>query len=202
MLPAKQARVAEEEYILREQRSVDKHELVNGEIVAMAGGSPRHNAIAMNVGVALKGRLRGRRRIVFNSDQRIHVEETGLYTYADVSVACDRLRFHPTYPDNLLNPRVVVEVLSKSTEGYDRGAKFAHYQRITDFVEYVLVGQAERRVEHFRRLESGQWLLTVYEGGTATIALPTLACEVPLDELYEGVDLLDETEAEAEAAPG
>ncbi|MEO7329707.1 MAG: Uma2 family endonuclease [Minicystis sp.] len=185
-------RVTEDEYLARERRSLDKHELIHGVVVAMAGASPKHNAIALNVGAALKNRLRGRRCCVFNSDQRINIEATGLYTYADTSTTCERPQFHPKYQDNLLNPQVIVEVLSKAAEAYDRGAKFAHYQRIASLAEYVLVSQAERRVDHYRRIESGQWILTVYEGDAAIIAFPALGCEVPLSELYEDTDLLDE----------
>ena len=192
MLPAMLKRVTEDEYLESERASLDKHELIHGEIVAMAGGSPKHNAIALNVGTAFKNRLRGRKCLVFSSDQRINVEATGLYTYADASTTCDRPRFHPKYQDNLLNPKVIVEVLSDSTEAYDRGAKFAHYQRIASLAEYLLVSQDERRVDHFRRLENGQWILTVYEGDAAVIAFPALGCEVPLAELYEDTELLDD----------
>lgn len=203
MLPAKAKRVTEDAYLERERASLDKHELIHGEIVAMAGGSPKHNAIALNVGTAFKNRLRGRKCVVFSSDQRINVEATGMYTYADASTTGDRPRFHAKYQDNLLNPKVIVEVLSDATEAYDRGAKFAHYQRIVSLAEYVLVSQDERRVDHFRRIENGQWILTVYEGDDAIITFPALGCEVPLSELYEDTELLDAPdETEEPEAPG
>src|SRR5262245_37216731 len=171
MQAAQQSRITDDEYIELERRAETKSELVHGEIIAMAGGSPKHNALALNVGAALRQRLRERRAscIAFSSDQRLHIEATGLYTYADVSVACGGARFHPKHKDTLINPKVIVEVLSKSTEAYDRGAKFAHYQSIPSFDEYVLVSQYERRVEHFRRLEAGQWLLTVLMGDEALL---------------------------------
>jgi Uma2 family endonuclease len=180
-----------DEYLERERERETKHELVDGVEVARAGGSPKHDAIAGNVIIALGMRLRGR-CLVFPSDQRVHVEATGLFTYPDVTVVCGAPKLHPNGRDTLLNPRVLVEVLSTSTEAYDRGAKFAHYQSIGSLEEYVLVSQAEKRVEHFRRLETGQWLLTVAEGQEATLVLPALGCEVGLAEIYEGIELLDE----------
>jgi Uma2 family endonuclease len=184
--------VTADEYLERERRSETKHELVHGVAVAMAGGTPKHNAIAANVIGALKQRLRGRRCVVFPSDQRVHVAATGLFTYPDVTVVCDTPRFHPNGRDTLINPRLVAEVLSSSTEAYDRGAKFAHYPSIASLEEYVLVSQTSERVEHYRRLETGQWLLTVNEGGDTVLVLPGLGCEIGLAEIYEGLELLDE----------
>lgn len=180
-----------DEYLERERRSETKHELVHGVAVAMAGGTPKHNAIAGNVIIALGQRLRGR-CLVFPSDQRVHVEATGLFTYPDVTVVCGAPRFHPNGRDTLINPRVLVEVLSSSTEAYDRGAKFAHYQSIASLEEYVLVTQTSKRVEHYQRLETGQWLLSVSEGDDAVLVLNGLGCEVPLAEIYAGTEVLDE----------
>jgi Uma2 family endonuclease len=188
MQPAQRITVTDAEYIERERRSETKHELVNGMIVAMAGASPRHNAIAANVIGALGAALRRGPCVVLTSDQRVHVEDTGLYTYPDVAVVCDEPRFHPKDRDTLLNPRVVVEVLSASTESHDRGAKFAHYRSIPSLQEYVLVVQHEPRVEHYRRLETGQWLLTESKGPDAVVMFPSLGIEVPLSEIYDKVE--------------
>ena len=181
--------IGEDEYLELERRSEAKHELINGQIVAMAGATFVHNDIAANVLAALRILLRGKGCKAVGSDQRVHVPATGLFTYPDVTVVCGRPEFHPKGQDTLLNPRVLVEVLSDTTERYDRGAKFAHYRSIPSFVEYVLVAQDELRVEHFRRVETEQWLLTVYRGEGARIALPALGCELPLAELYDGVVL-------------
>jgi Uma2 family endonuclease len=185
MRAAERRRVTEDEYVELERRAQTRSELVNGEIYAMSGAKPRHNAIAANIVAALVGRLgaQGSPCITFTSDQRIRSEATGMNTYADVSVACSP-RFHEKYEDTLVNPRVIVEVLSKSTEDYDRGAKFDHYRTIPGFAEYVLVAQRARKVEHFRRLETGQWLLTVLEGDGAVLELPALQCSIPLREIY------------------
>lgn len=182
--------VSADEYIEHERRSDTKHELIHGEIVAMAGASPQHNAIASNIGRALGNLLADRRCLVFGSDQRVHVEATDLFTYPGITVACDGLRFHPKYSDTLLNPGLIVEVLSDSTEAYDRGAKFAHYRTIPSLQEYVLVSQHEHKVEHYRRLDSGQWVLTDYEGDDASVVLPTLGCALPLAAIYDKLDML------------
>ena len=204
MQPAERHHYSEDEYIELERRAVTRSELIRGEIIARAATKPRHNALTTNVIGELGSRLRaqGSPCIVFNSDQRVRSEATGIHTYPDVSVACGP-RFHEKYRDTLTNPTVIVEVLSTSTEGYDRGAKFAHYRTIAGFVEYVLVSQSGRRIEHFRRLESGQWLLTLLEGDQAELDLPSLGCRVPLGEIYAQTDLLygDDDEVAMELGP-
>jgi Uma2 family endonuclease len=190
---AEQILVTEDDYLEYELRSEAKHELIHGVIVAMAGASREHNAIAGNIVRVLGALLKERRCLVFPSDQRVHVEATGLFTYPDVSVACDGLRFHPKNRDTLLNPCLLVEVLSDSTEAYDRGAKFAHYRAIPSLLEYVLVSQHEHRIEHYRRLDTGQWVLTVYEGDAAAADLPALGCALSLAEVYDKLDLLAPT---------
>jgi Uma2 family endonuclease len=187
---AAQILVTEADYLDQERQSELKHELIHGAVVAMAGASREHNAIAGNIVGALRALLKEQRCVVFPSDQRVHVEATGLFTYPDVSVARDGLRFHPKDRDTLLNPRVLVEVLSDSTEAYDRGAKFAHYRTIPSLLEYVLVSQHERKVEHYRRLDTGQWVLTVYEGEGASVELPALGCALPLADVYDKLELL------------
>ena len=191
--------VTEEDYLQAERRSLTKNEWRRGRVVARSGGSPRHNLIAGNILAALKSALRGRRCLVLPSDQRVHVFATGTYTYPDVTVTCDKPRFHTADKDSLTNPKVIVEVLSKSTEAYDRGSKFADYQSIPSFQEYVIVSQIDRRVEHFRRMETGQWVLTISEGDSV-LSLPALECEVQLEEIYADLDLLDES-AESPAPP-
>jgi Uma2 family endonuclease len=185
MQQAERPRYTEDEYVALEHCAETKSELVNGEIYAMSGAKPRHNKIAGNLFFALEVRLgaRGSPCLVFNGDQRLRSEATGMNTYADASVVCDP-RFDAKYRDALVNPKVIVEVLSKSTEDYDHGAKFAHYRTIPSFLEYVLVSQRERHVEHFQRLASGQWLLTVLEGDDAVLELPALECTIPLREIY------------------
>jgi Uma2 family endonuclease len=192
MEPAERRRYTADEYMERERAAATKSELVNGEIFAMAGAKPKHNVITANVIGELRSQLRAQRSpcVVFPGDQRIHSDVTEIYTYADASVACGP-RFHAKHTDTLVNPTVIVEVLSKSTEGYDRGAKFAHYETIPTFMEYVLVSQRTRRVEHFRRIETGQWLRTVLEGDAAVLELPSIGCTLPLEEIYAQTDELE-----------
>jgi Uma2 family endonuclease len=199
MIPAEQILVTEDEYIERERRSETKNELIHGVIVAMAGGSPKHNAIAANVIIALGALLRGGPCKILTSDQRVHINDTGLYTYGDVIVVCGRPQFHPKFPDTLLNPKLVVEVLSPSTEDYDRGAKFAHYRTVPSLTEYLLVAQEDKQVEHYRRLGTGQWLLTEYKGSEAKVALPTLEVELPFSEIYDNVERFEPEQRAASA---
>ena len=197
MQPAERRRYSEDEYVALERCAETKSELVNGEIYAMSGARPRHNVIATAISGELRARLRARQSPcrVFSGDQRLRSQGTGMNTYPDVSVACGP-RFDAKYTDALVNPRVIVEVLSKSTEDYDHGAKFAHYRTIPSFVEYVLVSQRRHQVEHFRRLESGQWLLTVLDGDEAVLDLPALECSIPLREIYAETDGLPGDEVE------
>lgn len=179
--------MSEAEYLAWDLAHPEKHEFVNGDVVAMAGADPRHSALTMRLGAALGSRLRGRPCLVHASDLRVRVDETGLYAYPDLVVVCGPHELADTKPRTLLNPKVIVEVLSATTAEYDRGAKFAHYQRRASLEEYVLVGCPERRVEHYRRLPTGQWLLTVVEGD-GVVPFPGLDLEVPLGELYDGLD--------------
>ncbi|UQA58325.1 Uma2 family endonuclease [Polyangium aurulentum] len=191
--------MTEDDYIALERRSDVKHAFQRGIVWAMVGASPRHNAIAANTIGALGVALRGGPCVGLGSAQRVHVEATGLYTYPDVTVVCDEPRFHPKYPDTLLNPRLLVEVLSPSTEAYDRTTKFDNYRTIRSFEEYVLVYQDEKRVLHYRRIETGQWILTEAVGEEASVALPGLGCSLRLADLYAGVERFA---PEVAAAPG
>jgi Uma2 family endonuclease len=183
------AAYTEDEYIAREREADHKSEFLRGWAYAMAGASPRHNLIVANLLGEFRAGLRGRPCVVLASDQRVCVEPTGLYTYPDVTVVCGPLRTHPRFDDTLLNPSIVVEVLSPSTEAYDRGIKFAHYRRLESLGEYVLVSQSERLVEHFARERDGSWRLTTWTGGQR-FALPSAGFAVDVDEAYQNVDLL------------
>jgi Uma2 family endonuclease len=182
--------VSEEQYIERERAATDgKSEYLHGRVFAMSGGSPRHNLITSNVSRALGTALRDRPCVVLSSDQRVCIEPTGLYTYPDVTVVCGGLKMHPRFEDTLLNPTLLVEVLSPSTEGYDRGAKFVHYRHIESLREVVLVSQVERVVEHYAREADGSWRLTTWTE-RQDVPLPVLACALALDDAYEKVELL------------
>lgn len=178
------------DYLAFEATAETKHEFVNGEILAMAGASPRHNQLATNVTVALANALRGRGCYVVQSDQRTAVDETGLYAYPDVTATCEapQFRLHPR-PATLLNPNLVIEVLSDSTEAWDRGSKFAHFRALASTREYVLVSQSERRIEVFRRGDDGGWRL--FEAtGDGQIHLASVDATLALADVYAGTEAL------------
>jgi Uma2 family endonuclease len=171
------------EYLAAEAVSEVRHEYLNGEVWAMAGGTPEHAALALAVGSELREALRGKPCRAYSADLRVRVVDTGLSTYPDVSVVCGQLETAPEDKDAVTNPIVLVEVLSESTEGYDRGAKAAHYRRIPSLREYVLVSQAEPRIEVHRRAESGRWELLEARPGE-TIELASIGARLDVSAVY------------------
>lgn len=171
------------EYLAYERDSELKHEFDDGEIVAMAGGSRRHNALAMRIGAALDAARRPG-CVAFQSDQRVRVLATGKATYPDVSLVYGPIAGDPADPDGstLTNPTLIVEVLSPATEAYDRGGKWQQYQLIPSLQEYVLVSQAEPRIEHYRRLPSGAW---EYADVTTGAVVLTTGATLDLARLYD-----------------
>lgn len=180
-------RLTPEEYLALERKADIKSEYVDGEMFAMSGASRWHNLITGNLTGELRTQLKGRPCESYPNDQRVHIPATGLYTYPDVVVVCGEPRFEDEQLDTLLNPRVLIEVLSPTTESYDRGKKFEHYQSIDSLAEYLLVDQTRARVEHYVRQDGNQWLLTVLEGLDATVTLPSIQCELALAEVYDKV---------------
>ncbi|MFV8755633.1 Uma2 family endonuclease [Nannocystaceae bacterium ST9] len=152
-------RMSHAAYLEAEQRSDIRHEYLRGEVYAMAGGTPEHSALAMAVGAALTTALAGRRCRVFGSDLRVRIESTDLTTYPDLTVICGSFESSADDPNAATNPILIVEVLSDSTEAYDRGEKFAHYRRLPSLREYVLVSQREPRIEAYRKNAAGEWVL-------------------------------------------
>jgi Uma2 family endonuclease len=190
--PVPLERLSVTEYLSRERTSAERHEYVNGTAYAMAGGTPLHAALCANVTVALGSQLRGQPCRVASSDLRVHVPATGLYTYPDVTVVCGQVELHAQDDTVIVNPRVVVEVLSEATESYDRGAKFSHYRALASLEEYLLVARDGRRLEHYRRLPSGQWLLTVADaedGPGAGVELPALGVRLAIADVLDGIEV-------------
>ncbi|WP_437822017.1 Uma2 family endonuclease [Sorangium sp. So ce1078] len=184
--PARKLSCTYAEYLEQERASPTKHEFLGGESFAMAGGTPEHARLSARVIVALGAQLTRRPCDVFSSDLRVRVLATGLATYPDVSVVCGQLARDPEDKDAVVNPLVLVEVLSDSSEAYDRGEKFAHYRRIPSLKEYVLVSQAHRRIEVFRRNEDSSW--TLHEAGPGERArLASIDGVLDVDEIYGGV---------------
>lgn len=171
-----------EEYLAFEQQAEHKHEYVNGEVYAMAGGSPEHARLATRLAAALLQRLADRPREVFSSDLRVRNLATGRSTYPDVTVVCDRLEHAPDDAQAVTNPVLIAEVLSEGTERQDRGDKWRHYQRIESLQTYVLVSQAEPRVEVFRRVGDA-WQYQA-AGSGQSIVLDEQGLTLDVDALY------------------
>jgi Uma2 family endonuclease len=173
-----------DEYLWLEEMSKVKHEFLDGQVWAMSGGTPDHAAITANVIILLGKQLGDRPCRVFSSDLRIRVQATGLGTYPDVSVVCGKLELDPEdrKGHTVINPCVVVEVLSPSTEDYDRGEKLSNYKRIPSVEEIVLVAHDEHRLEVWRR-DGERWSLGVAHG-EERVTLRSVACELPLAEVY------------------
>jgi Uma2 family endonuclease len=181
--PARKLACTFAEYLAIDEASEIRHEYVNGEVFAMAGGTLDHSRIGTNIARLLGNQLLGKRCAVFNSDARVRVRATGLATYPDVTVVCGAIERDPENEHTLTNPVVLVEVLSDSTEGYDREEKFSHYRRIPSLREYLLVSQRERLVEHLSRNADGTWTLRDVTP-PAIVELPSIGCALPLDEVY------------------
>lgn len=174
------------EYLALERASETRSELVNGQILAMTGASRAHNLIAANILAALHGQLKGRPCEAYQSDMRVKVSPTGLYTYPDVVVVCGQPQLEDEYGDTLLNPTLLVEVLSPSSEAYDRGEKFAHYRRLESLREYLIVAQDQPRIERYVR-DGEHWVLTEASGLDAALDLTSIGCRLALADVYDKV---------------
>jgi Uma2 family endonuclease len=177
-----------EEYLARERAAEHKSEYFNGEIFAMAGAREPHNLIAGNIFAKLHAQLEQRPCKVYPSDMRLKVSATGLHTYPDVMVVCGKVLFDDDEEDTLLNPALIVEVLSKSTESYVRGAKFEHYRKLDSLREYLLAAQNRPRLELFTRQSDGRWLLSESESLDEVVKLTSINCELAMKDAYLKVD--------------
>ncbi|MBT3219899.1 MAG: Uma2 family endonuclease [Proteobacteria bacterium] len=183
---ANMPRITYTEYLGLELRMDARHEFLNGEAWAMAGGSPRHSRIKMNLYGLFFNTLGDGPCQPYDSDLKIRVVETGLATYPDLAVVCWPLEPHTDDRNAVTNPVVLVEVLSGSTEAWDRGGKFAHYRRIPSLQHYVLVSQNIERIEHFVRQEGGSWQLTEHGPGEVVV-LKATGQKIPIDEVYRNL---------------
>lgn len=166
----------------------------DGKLISMAGGSVRHSLICSNIVREVGNRLKGGPCRAFESNVRLKIRATGLHTYPDASVYCGEREHDADDPtgQTLLNPTVLFEVLSPSTEGYDRGTKATHYRRVESLKSLVLIKQDEARVELHLRETNGKWMIVDVDGMSATLALPQIGIELPLAEIYDGVDFSSE----------
>lgn len=175
------------EYVTLENAAQYRSEYLDGQIYAMAGGSPRHAEIGGNAYAALHNTLRGKPCRPFNSDLRVEIRANGMTFYPDVSVACPPLEYSPDDAYALTNPVVLIEVLSPSTEKFDRGDKWAHYQLIPSLRDYVLISGDKMRVEHYARRDDDSWLLRVYQQSEEAVQLEAVDCRLKLEDVYERV---------------
>ena len=180
--------LTEEEYLVIERRAEFRSEFYRGEMFAMAGASRRHNRIVTNLVTALDNQLRERPCNVYSNDMRVKIPDTGLFTYPDLVVTCGEETFTDDEQDTLLDPLVIVEVLSESTEAYDRGKKFEYYQSIGSLTTYVLVAQDSRRVEQYVRQQDGRaWTYTETHGAGAVVEIEAILCDLKLEDVYAKV---------------
>lgn len=176
--------LTEEAYLELERDSDIKHEYFQGEMLAMAGASPNHIIIAGNLTTHLNMQLRERPCFVFQSDLRLKVSSLRFYSYPDITVVCGQPQYTEDKPESLLNPLLIMEVLSPSTEQYDRGKKFQRYQSLESLQEYVLVAQDSPYIERFLRQSSDEWLYLSAAGLEATIELASIQCTLALNDVY------------------
>jgi Uma2 family endonuclease len=205
MASTARTRVSQEEYLETERASQHKSEYRDGRVLAMTGASREHNLIAVNIVCELRTQLAGRPCEAYVSDMRVQVRSTGLYTYPDVVVVCGEPQFEDRHVDTLLNPTVIFEVLSPSTEAYDRGEKFAHYRRLESLTDYVLVTEERARVEHYVRLPDdqtpasvtgifrgddtagGYWILSEISDPEGNLRLSSIDCDLAVRSIYERI---------------
>ena len=193
--------ITPEEYLSLDRAATLKSEYLGGRMVAMAGASRAHNLITLNVGAAFNAQLAERPCEVYASDMRVKVEASRDYTYPDVVAVCEEPHFEDGALDILLNPAVVVEVLSSSTQDYDRGTKFALYRTIESLRDYVLISQDRVRVEHYARQGAFQWLLTEYAEMSDTLSLPSVDVTLSLSAIYRKVGFPEADSGERATSP-
>jgi len=180
------------DYLAFERNSAIKHEYFNGEIFAMSGAKRNHNKITTNLSGLVWQQLKDRNCENYSNDMRVFVSQTGLYTYPDLVVVCGEPQFQDDVFDTLLNLVLLVEVLSETTESYDRGKKFQHYRSIESLQEYVLVAQDEARIEKYVKHGDGFWLLSEAVGVDSEIEFSSIECRIALAEVYDKIDFSDE----------
>lgn len=179
------------EYLTLERQAKYKSEYFEGEIFAMAGASDLHNTICGNVFAELHWQLKKRRCKVYMNDMRVKISPTGWYTYPEVMVVCDKPRFEDPQTDTLLNPTVIIEVLSPSTESYDRGKKFEPYRTLDSLREYVLIAQDDCRIEHYLRQSDQQWLTVEINRLQDSVELSAIQCRLDLVDVYDKTRISD-----------
>ena len=189
MSAAPQPRLSFDDWLAIERTATDqRREYVAGEVFAMAGGSEEHNLIALNVGAELRNQLKGRPCRVYASDMKVHIAAADVGAYPDVMVICGEREFHDGRRDVVTNPTLIVEVLSDSTEAYDRGDRFRYYRSLPSLQAYLLLSQDRMQAELFLRRPDGTWSLSTYQESSESIPLPVIEAELSLAEVYDKVE--------------
>lgn len=182
--------VSPEDYLTTERESLEKHEYFDGEIFQMAGSSMEHNLITSNLIISLGNQLKKRNCQVYPPDMRVQIPKTGLFTYPDVSVVCGEAELLPDgHLDTLTNPILIIEILSPSTEGYDKGAKFDNYRSLESLREYLLVSQDAKKIIRYTKQADGSWVLMDFIGDKTKIELFSIECALTMDDIYDKVGL-------------
>jgi Uma2 family endonuclease len=190
MSTAPQPRLSFDDWLAIERTATEQRsEYLAGEVFAMAGGTEEHNLIVLNVGAELRNQLKGRPCRVYPSDMKVHIAADDVGTYPDVMVICGERRFHDVRRDVVTNPILIVEVLSDSTEAYDRGDKFRHYRNLESLQAYLLLSQYRMQAELFLRQPDGTWSLRSYQDPSESIPLRVVEAELSLAEVYDKVEL-------------
>ena len=180
------------EYLILERKANYKSEYFNGEIFAMAGASKEHNLIVGNAFAELHAQLKKRPCQAYANDMRVKVSKTGLYTYPDIVVVCEKEQFDDKQKDTLLNPTLIIEVLSDSTEAYDRGEKFKQYRQLASLKEYVLISQDKYLIEHYVRQPNEQWLFSETDDLQNIMQFAAINCHLTLHEVYNKIEIMSQ----------
>jgi len=179
-----------EEYLEFELNSSERHAYINGEIVLMTGGTPDHNELSIALASLLRFSLRSQPYRVFATDQRLWLPDVSLYIYPDVMVLEKPIQLQTGRTDTVMNPCLIAEVLSKSTQDYDRGEKFVSYRTIESFCEYVLIDQYKVQIEHYVKTAANQWLISIYSDLNTVLSLSSCNVQISIADLYENLDLI------------
>jgi Uma2 family endonuclease len=205
-LPEQKALYAPDEYLALEREAEERHEWLDGLIYAMAGESPAHSIITSNLIATLKLQLRGRPCVVFSPNMKIYSRLLsdkslkGLFSYADTMVVCGKPLFHDKHCDVIVNPTVIIEVVSKSTEACDRGEKFTRYKQNRSLTDYLLVSQSRPSIDHFTRKPKGRWEYSSEIELTKSIHIASIKCRLLLFDVYDRIEFPDDAEPESPLA--
>ncbi|MDX2273547.1 MAG: Uma2 family endonuclease [Cyanobacteriota bacterium] len=177
-----------QDYLTQERQAEFKSEYIDGDIVAMTGASRQHNLISLNIAASLHSQLRSRPCEIYMGDMRVAVDQAEFYTYPDIVVACEDPQFLDGELDTLLNPTLLIEVLSPSTASYDRGEKFSRYRQLSSLQEYLIVAQSTPALEHYRKQNEREWILIDITDHEALVELPSIQCQLAMRDIYEKVN--------------